>query len=66
MATLGWIILVLFLGCLIGRGRRRKWYGMAHWEIQGWLLLILGWVFVPFYAHSKVFRMSRFLFKYYN
>lgn len=39
---------------------------MAHWEMQGWMILILGWVFVPFYAHSKVFRMSRFLFKYYN
>ena len=21
---------------------------MAHWEIQGWMILILGWVFVPF------------------
>ena len=20
---------------------------MAHWEIQGWMILILGWVFVP-------------------
>ena len=21
---------------------------MAHWEIQGWMILLLGWVFVPF------------------
>ena len=25
---------------------------MAHWEIQGWMILILGWVFVPFYTRS--------------
>ena len=25
---------------------------MAHWEIQGWMILILGWVFVPF-LHTK-------------
>lgn len=23
--------------------------GMAHWEMQGWMILILGWLFVPFY-----------------
>ena len=23
--------------------------GMAHWEMQGWMILILGWIFVPFY-----------------
>jgi len=39
---------------------------MAHWEMHGWLILILGWVFVPFYAHSKVFTMPEFLFKRYN
>ena len=21
---------------------------MAHWEIQAWIILLLGWVFVPF------------------
>ncbi len=36
---------------------------MAHWEMQGWMILILGWVFVPFYAHSKVFTMPEFLKK---
>lgn len=34
---------------------------MAHWEIQGWMILVLGWLFVPFYAHSKVFTMPEFL-----
>lgn len=39
---------------------------MAHWEMQGWMILVLGWVFVPFYAHSKVFTMPEFLSKRYN
>lgn len=34
---------------------------MAHWEIQAWLILVLGWVFVPFYARSRVFTMPEFL-----
>ncbi len=107
MATLDWIILVLFLAGLIGivlwvvkhkkddtsdyflSGRSETWLAvgaaifaanigsehlvglagagaesgmaMAHWEMQGWMILILGWVFVPFYAHSKVFTMPEFL-----
>ena len=39
---------------------------MAHWEIQGWLILMLGWLFVPFYARSGVFTMPEFLEKRYN
>ena len=39
---------------------------MAHWEMQGWMILVLGWVFVPFYAHSKVFTMPEFLLKRFN
>jgi len=39
---------------------------MAHWEMQGWMILILGWLFVPFYAHSKVFTMPEFLLKRFN
>lgn len=39
---------------------------MAHWEIQGWLILVLGWVFVPFYSRSKVFTMPEFLERRYN
>lgn len=36
---------------------------MAQWEMQAWIILILGWVFVPFYARSKVFTMPEFLEK---
>jgi SSS family solute:Na+ symporter len=34
---------------------------MAHWEIQAWLILVLGWVFVPFYDRIKIFTMPEFL-----
>lgn len=39
---------------------------MAHWEIQGWMILILGWVFVPFYSRSMVTTMPEFLERRYN
>ncbi|MDD6765918.1 MAG: sodium:solute symporter [Parabacteroides sp.] len=39
---------------------------MAHWEIQGWMILILGWVFVPFYERSMVLTMPEFLERRYN
>lgn len=39
---------------------------MAHWEIQGWMILILGWVFVPFYTRSMVYTMPEFLEKRFN
>lgn len=34
---------------------------MAHWELQAWVMLLLGWVFVPFYYRSGVFTMPEFL-----
>ena len=34
---------------------------MAHWEMQGWIILILGWAFVPIYDRIKVFTMPEFL-----
>jgi solute:Na+ symporter, SSS family len=34
---------------------------MAHYELHAWCLLILAWVFVPFYMRSKVFTMPEFL-----
>lgn len=34
---------------------------MAHWEMHGWVILILGWVFVPFYDRIKVFTMPEYL-----
>lgn len=39
---------------------------MAHWEMHGWVILILGWFFVPFYARSGVFTMPEFLERRYN
>lgn len=112
MATLDWIILIVFFLCLVGivlwvvkhkkddtsdyflSGRSETWLAVgaaifaanigsehlvglsgagaesgmakAHWEMQGWMILVLGWVFVPFYAHNKVFTMPEFLLKYYN
>ena len=39
---------------------------MAHWEIQGWMILLLGWVFVPFYTRSMVYTMPEFLEKRFN
>ena len=34
---------------------------MAHYELHAWCLLVLAWVFVPFYARSLVFTMPEFL-----
>ncbi|GGD51762.1 sodium:solute symporter [Lacimicrobium alkaliphilum] len=39
---------------------------MAHWELQSWIILLLGWVFVPFYWSSKVYTMPEFLERRYN
>ena len=40
--------------------------GMAQWEMQGWMILILGWLFVPFYQllnnkMGKIITMPDFL-----
>ena len=40
--------------------------GMAHWEMQGWMILFLGWLFVPFYQLlnnklGKIITMPDFL-----
>jgi solute:Na+ symporter, SSS family len=34
---------------------------LAHYELHAWCLLVLGWIFVPFYMRSKVFTMPEFL-----
>ena len=34
---------------------------MAHWELHAWVVVVLAWVFVPFYYRSKVFTMPEFL-----
>jgi solute:Na+ symporter, SSS family len=33
----------------------------AHWELHAWILMLLAWVFVPFYYRSGVFTMPEFL-----
>src|SRR5918994_4256348 len=33
---------------------------LAHYELHAWCLLVLGWVFVPFYARSLVYTMPEF------
>jgi SSS family solute:Na+ symporter len=34
---------------------------MGHYELHAWCILLMGWVFVPFYMRSKVFTMPEFL-----
>ena len=36
---------------------------MAHYELHAWIVVLLAWVFVPFYYQSKVFTMPEFLEK---
>lgn len=36
---------------------------MAHYELHAWCLLVLGWLFVPFYMRSRVYTMPEFLEK---
>ena len=39
---------------------------MAHYELHAWCVLLLGWVFVPFYMRSMVFTMPEFLERRYS
>lgn len=34
---------------------------MAHYELHAWIVLLLGWLFLPFYMRSGVFTMPEFL-----
>ena len=34
---------------------------LAHYELHAWCLLVLAWMFVPFYMRSRVFTMPEFL-----
>jgi SSS family solute:Na+ symporter len=34
---------------------------MAHYELHAWVVVLLAWVFVPFYYQSRVFTMPEFL-----
>jgi SSS family solute:Na+ symporter len=39
---------------------------MAHWELHAWIMITLGWVFVPFYYSSGVYTMPEFLERRFN
>ena len=39
---------------------------MGHYELHSWIVLLLGWVFIPFYVRSQVFTMPEFLEKRYG
>ena len=39
---------------------------MAHYELHAWCLLVLAWVFIPFYMRSMVFTMPEFLERRFN
>ena len=39
---------------------------MAHWELHAWVVVMLAWVFVPFYYRAKVFTMPEFLERRFN
>ncbi|MBL0234711.1 MAG: sodium/solute symporter [Chitinophagaceae bacterium] len=39
---------------------------LGHYELHSWIVLILGWVFVPFYLRSAVYTMPEFLERRFN
>ena len=45
---------------LAGAGASDK-IPMLIYEIQAWVVLMLGWIFLPFYSRSGVFTMPEFL-----
>ena len=47
---------------LAGTGASNK-LPLLIYEIHAWVVLLLGWVFLPFYARSGVFTMPEFLEK---
>lgn len=47
---------------LAGNGAADK-MPLLIYEVQAWVVLMLGWVFLPFYARSGVFTMPEFLEK---
>jgi len=36
---------------------------MAHYELHAWIVLLLGWLFLPFYIRSGAYTMPEFLEK---
>jgi len=39
---------------------------LGHYELHSWIVLILGWLFVPFYMRSMVYTMPEFLERRFN
>ena len=39
---------------------------MGHYELHSYLILMLGWVFVPFYIRTKIFTIPEYLEKRFN
>ena len=35
--------------------------GYAHYELHAWIMILLAWVFVPFYYRTAVYTMPQFL-----
>jgi SSS family solute:Na+ symporter len=33
----------------------------AHWELHAWIMILLAWIFVPFYYRSGIFTTPEFL-----
>jgi SSS family solute:Na+ symporter len=50
---------------LSGQGARNG-MAMAHWELHAWVMIMLAWIFVPFYYRSCVFTMPEFLERRFN
>src|SRR5215213_11387897 len=48
---------------LIGLAGSGAGSGMAfaHWELHSYLVLVLGWIFAPFYLRAKIFTTPEFL-----
>lgn len=48
---------------LVGLASAGAQYGMAmaHWEFHSWIILVLAWIFVPFYTRARIFTTPEFL-----
>ena len=50
---------------LAGSGAADK-FPLLIYELHAWIVIMLGWVFLPFYVRSGVFTMPEFLEKRFN
>jgi solute:Na+ symporter, SSS family len=50
---------------LAGQGAKDG-MAFAHWELHSYLVLVLGWIFAPFYLRANVFTTPEFLERRYN